>query len=175
MSKPSTTLPPDDCSRNLVVASAERDASRPHLGVVGDTYTPLLSGQDTNGRYCLIDMFVPPGGGPGSHRHDFEETFVILEGEIVAAFRGEKRTVRAGESAHIPANAPHSFTNASGRPARLLCICSPAGQEEFFKHIGTQVSSRTSPPAPLDKAAQEAFLKKAEELAPRYRTELLKP
>ncbi|HEX7517568.1 MAG TPA: hypothetical protein VF345_09810 [Chthoniobacterales bacterium] len=32
----------------------------------------------------------------------------------------------------IPANAPHFFTNAFGAAARLLCICAPAGQEEFF-------------------------------------------
>jgi len=32
---------------------------------------------DTNGRYRLTDMHVPPGGGPPPHRHDFEETFVI--------------------------------------------------------------------------------------------------
>ena len=36
--------------------------------MVGDTYTILLSGEDTDGRYCLIDMLVPPGGGPGPHR-----------------------------------------------------------------------------------------------------------
>src|SRR5205807_8272742 len=33
-----------------------------HLGVVGDTYTILLSGTDTAGQLCLIDMYVPPGG-----------------------------------------------------------------------------------------------------------------
>jgi len=43
-----------------------------HLGIVGDTYTIPLSGDDTDGRYCLIDMHVPPGGGPPPHRHDFE-------------------------------------------------------------------------------------------------------
>lgn len=176
MSNPSTTpLPPDDASRNLVIANAERAASLPHLGVVGDTYTTLLTGHDTNGRYCLIDMFVRPGGGPPPHRHDFEESFVVLEGEIATTFRGEKRTVRAGDTVHIPANAPHSFTNTSDRPARLLCICSPAGQEEFFRNIGAPVSSRTSPPPRLDQAAQEASLKKVEELAPQYRTELLEP
>jgi hypothetical protein len=35
-----------------------------HLGVVGDTYTILLSGMDTAGRFTLIDMHVPPEGGP---------------------------------------------------------------------------------------------------------------
>jgi hypothetical protein len=34
-------------------------------------------------------MLVPPGGGPPPHRHDFEEMFTILDGEIELTFRGE--------------------------------------------------------------------------------------
>jgi quercetin dioxygenase-like cupin family protein len=143
--------------------------------MVGDTYTILLKGEDTAGRYTLIDMHVPQGGGPPPHRHDFEEMFTILEGEIEATFRGEKSIVRAGEIVNIPANAPHSFTNASEQPARLLCMCSPSGQEEFFMAVGVPVDSRISAPPELDDAAQMAFIAKSEELAPQYRTELLGP
>jgi mannose-6-phosphate isomerase-like protein (cupin superfamily) len=46
--------------------------------------------EDTAGRFCLIDMHIPLGGGPLPHRHDFEETFTILEGELDATFRGKK-------------------------------------------------------------------------------------
>ena len=60
-----------------------------HLGVVSDTYTILLSGMDTAGRFTLIDMHVPPGGGPPPHRPDFEETFILLDGELQTTFRGE--------------------------------------------------------------------------------------
>jgi uncharacterized cupin superfamily protein len=90
-------------------------------------------------------------------------------------FRGEKSTVRAGETVNIPANAPHAFTNASDRPARLLCMCSPAGQEEFFLDVGVPVDSRTAPAPELDEAAQAEFVARVQELAPRYRTELLGP
>jgi uncharacterized cupin superfamily protein len=120
-------------------------------------------------------MLIPPGGGPAPHRHDFEESFSVLEGEIEATFRGKKSEVRAGETLSIPANAPHSFTNASKETVRLLCICAPAGQEEFFAQVGVSVATRTTPPPKLDKAAQAEFMKKAEKLAPKYRTELLKP
>ena len=168
-------IPPDDLQRQLAVAQPNEDEKLPHIGLVGDTYTILLSGNDTNGRYCLIDMLIPPGGGPGAHRHDFEESFTILEGEIEATFRGKKSVVRAGETVNIPANAPHYFTNASKQIARLLCICAPAGQEEFFAQVGVAVATRTTPPPKLDKAGQAESMKKAQELAPKYRTELLKP
>jgi uncharacterized cupin superfamily protein len=101
--------------------------------------------------------------------------FTLLEGEIEFTFRGVKIVVRAGETVNIPANAPHFFRNASGRPVRLLCMCSPAGQEEFFIAVGVPVASRTESPPKLDESAQKAFLAKAQALAPKYRTELLKP
>ena len=166
-------IPADDPRRYLVVANPDNSNAQ-HLGVVGDTYTILLSGMDTAGRFTLIDMHVPPGGGPPPHRHDFEETFILLDGELQATFRGEKRIVRAGETVNIPANAPHQFHNASSKPVRMLCICSPAGQEEFFKEIGTPVATRTTPPPKVDAAQEAAFIKKVIELAPKYRTELLK-
>jgi quercetin dioxygenase-like cupin family protein len=166
-------IPADDMGRPLAVARPNSDEKLEHLGVVGDTYTILLSGKDTAGRFCLVDMHVPPGGGPPPHRHDFEETFSVLEGELEATFRGAKQLVRAGETIHIPANAPHQFRNASSEPVRMLCICAPAGQEEFFREIGVLVASRTTAPPKLDEAGQAEFRAKAMALAPKYRTELL--
>ncbi len=174
-SQPATPIPSDDPKRQLKIARPNTDESLLHIGLVGDTYTVLISGDDTNGRYCVIDMYIPSGGGPPPHRHDFEESFTLLEGEIEATFRGKKSAVKAGETLSIPANAPHSFTNASTEAVRLLCICAPSGQEEFFAEVGVPVATRTTPPPKLDKEAQAAFLKKAQELAPKYRTELLKP
>lgn len=169
----SSTIPPDDLTRSLVIARSN-DQNLPHFGLVGDTYTTLLGGEDTAGRFCLIDMHIPPGGGPPPHRHDFEESFILLEGEIEATFRGRTSVVRKGETVHIPANAPHQFHNASTEPARLLCICSPAGQEQFFAEVGVPVATRTTAPPKLDPAAQAEFRAKAEALAPKYRTELLR-
>jgi quercetin dioxygenase-like cupin family protein len=167
-----TDIPPDDLTRSLLLASAEND-DLPHIGLVGDTYTVLLSGKNTVGRFCLIDMHIPPGGGPPPHRHDFEESFILLEGEIEVTFRGVKSVVKAGETLSIPANAPHQFQNKSGQVVRLLCICSPAGQEEFFAEVGVRVATRTTTPPKLDDAGQAAFIKKVQTLAPKYRTELL--
>ena len=97
----SSILPPDDLQRNLALARPNEDQSLPHIGLAGDTYTILLTGKETAGRYCLIDMLVPPGGGPPPHRHDFEEMFTILEGEIEVTFRGAKSVVRAGETVEL--------------------------------------------------------------------------
>ena len=168
-------LPPDDPERRLAIARPDAPGSLPHIGLVGDTYTVLLSGGDTNGRYCLIDMHIPPGGGPPPHRHGFEESFTILRGEIEVTFRGQKLAVRAGETVNIPANAPHAFHNLTDEPVRLLCLCAPSGQEAFFRQVGVPVATRTTLPPRLEAAAAAQFKAKAEALAPEYRSELLKP
>jgi quercetin dioxygenase-like cupin family protein len=170
---PPATPPPDDPRRSSKIARPNMDEGLPHIGLVGDTYTVLLSGEDTNGCYCLIDMQIPPGGGPPPHRHDFEESFIVLEGDIEATFRGNKATVSAGETLHIPANAPHQFTNASRKNVRLLCICAPSGQEEFFAEIGVSVATRLTPPPKASKQEQAVSMRVAEKLAPKYRTEFL--
>ncbi|HEX3387592.1 MAG TPA: cupin domain-containing protein, partial [Streptosporangiaceae bacterium] len=91
-------VPPDDPRRTLAVARPDEDQSLTHVGLVGDTYTILLTGEQTAGRYTLIDMHVPPGGGPPPHRHDFEEMFTVLDGEVELTFRGERTVARAGET-----------------------------------------------------------------------------
>jgi quercetin dioxygenase-like cupin family protein len=168
-------IPPDDLSRELAVARPDHDQSLPHIGLVGDTYTILVTGEDTAGKYTLIDMHVPPGGGPPPHRHDFEEMFTVLDGEIRVTFRGETFIARPGETINVPANAPHAFTNAGDTSSRLMCMCAPSGQEEFFTLVGQPVATRTEAPLPPDADAQAAFIAKAKALAPEYKTELLPP
>ena len=163
-------IPADDLKRKLTIARADQNQ---HLGVVGDTYTILLSGKDTAGSYSLIDMLVPPGGGPPHHRHDFEESFTVLEGEIEATFRGNKSTVKTGETIHIPSNAPHFFVNTGTKPARLLCIACPAGLDEMFREIGVPVATRTTPPPKPAPAAEDKMKANFGVLLAKYRTEMV--
>jgi hypothetical protein len=74
----------------------------------------------------------------------------------------------------VPANAPHAFKNVSGKTARMLCMCTPAGQDEFFLAVGFPVEGRTSaPPKPTPEQQAEKG-KLIAELLPKYRTEMVK-
>jgi quercetin dioxygenase-like cupin family protein len=168
-------LPDDDPSRALTVAQAETDSGLPHVALVGDVYTILVTGEQTGGRYALIDMFVPSGGGPPPHRHDFEEMFHVLEGEVEVLFRGARSAARAGATVNIPANAPHAFRNVADRPARLLCMVTPPGLERFFLEVGDRVATRTGPLPVLDEPARAERLARAMRLAPKYKNEFLPP
>ena len=165
-------LPADDLSRALALAQVDRPTAQ-HIGLVGDTYTILVAGKDTGDRFCVIDMHVPPGDGPPPHRHDFEETFVLLEGEMEMTFRREKFVVRAGDTINVPANAPHQFHNSSAGPVRMICICAPAGNDRFFLEVGVPVATRTTPPPKLDGKQMAEFVQRAKAIAPKYHTELL--
>src|ERR1700680_3496434 len=170
--QPEAVIPPDDARRKLTMANPE-DPNMRHISVAGGTYTILVTGEQTGGRYSLIDLLVPPGGGPPPHRHDFEEMFTILEGEIELTFRGEALQASTGSTVNIPANAPHSFKDKSDKPPRPLCMCTPARHEEFFMAIGDPVDSRTAPPPRLSPAEQAERVQRAKALAAKYRTELL--
>jgi quercetin dioxygenase-like cupin family protein len=167
-------IPADDPARALTVTRPDGPNVR-YVSVAGDTYAILVSGADTAGRYCLIDMHVPPGGGPPPHRHDFEEMFSLLEGELEFTFRGQTVVIGAGSTVNIPANAPHGFRNVSAADARMLCLASPAGLDAFFLEIGDPVASRSAPPpthTPEEMAARRA---KLGSVLAKYRTEFVGP
>src|SRR5262245_20529694 len=86
----------------------------PTLGVVGDVYRFLATGEDTNGNYAMWDAIVPPGGGPPPHVHTREEeSFYILEGEITFQIGDKQVLAGAGMFANISPGTLHSFRNES--------------------------------------------------------------
>jgi quercetin dioxygenase-like cupin family protein len=157
-----------DPAREPAIARPD-DPALTHLAVVGDTYTVLLAGAQTAGRFAMLDMLIPPGGGPPPHFHDFEECFRVLEGAIeVRVGQAAPVVLEQGDTVNIPANAPHAFRNAGEVPARLLCTVAPAGLERYFAEFGDPVPSRTSPAPALSDAERQDRLRKAVAKAPEY-------
>ena len=136
-SKPLSPIPPDDLQRDLVVARPGEDQNLPHIGLVGDTYTILLSGDDTDGRMSPISAAADSAsdGRPPPHRHDFEESFTLLEGKIEAVFRGQKIVLVAGQTISIPANARTRSPTRLSLPGSVAVHHSPAGQEAFSRRL----------------------------------------
>lgn len=167
---PSPTLPPDDPGRALTISNEEQTD---WIFLAGDVYGLIITGEQTAGGYCLIEMRVPPGGGPPPHRHDFEELFTILEGTITFTFRGEEVSARAGQSVNIPANAPHFFRNTSDAGAVMLCVCAPAGQDEYFRRVGVALDGPDAQPPHLSDAEISEGRRRAAELAASFRTQIL--
>ena len=93
-----------------------------------------LRSEESGRRLAVIEEVVPLGfGGSPLHVHrSFDEGFYVLEGELTPQLRDELVTARAGTLAFEPRGVPHAFANLSGRDARVLMLCTPAGFESYF-------------------------------------------
>ncbi len=115
--------------------------------VVGDRYEFLVTGAQTGGAFAMFAFLIPVGHGPPLHRHEKEdEIFHVLEGELQFTVDGRALTLKAGETLHAARGIPHTFTNAAGIPAKAIVVATPAGLENFFARIGTQLPSRDAAP-----------------------------
>ena len=142
------------------------------VAIVGDVYTCLAGGAETDGAYLLCEARVLPGGGPPPHVHHREdEAFYVLEGEIT--FTTEGRAVPAGPGTflHLPKGRPHTFRNTGETPARMLVWALPAGLEHFFAEVGQPLSGPDQPAPPVTPPDIDRLLA----AAPRYGPEILPP
>ncbi len=142
------------------------------IGVVGDIYRFLATGEDTDGQYALMEAIVPPGGGPPPHIHSREEEgFYVLEGEITFQLGEERFLAGAGTFANMPVGSLHSFKNESNKPAKMLISVAPAGLEKMFFEVGVPLVEGTTTALPPTKEEIEKLLL----IAPNYGVEIRLP
>ncbi len=104
--------------------------------VTGDRMTILHSTQASGGMYAKIQFDLPPGskGSPLHYHTRMSETFTVLKGclEMEVGRKGNWRTLKAGESLHVPALMHHSFRNNSDDWVTYTSENQPVGQFEQF-------------------------------------------
>jgi mannose-6-phosphate isomerase-like protein (cupin superfamily) len=150
-------------------------AERPNFGVGADTYSIVMKGSDTNGGYALIDMHVPPGGGPVPHAHACEEMFYVVEGQVEVFCQEQRVSAGVAAAVNIPGWAPHMFRNLATVPARLLAVVAPAGLEAQFAEMGVKLATRTTAPPPPSPEALAEMMRKLPGIAARYDARILAP
>lgn len=133
-----------DNPNNLIITGPEDGE---HLMIAGSHYRILLSGNQTGNKSAIIEMNVPPGSGPVPHQHTgFAESFYVLEGEVEMRTMTNTYLAKKGAIVTIPLDGPvHSFKNISDSMARLLCIVTPSGLDEFFREFGKPLGSTPQP------------------------------
>jgi quercetin dioxygenase-like cupin family protein len=98
--------------------------------------TVLLRSEDSDGRLAVVEL--TGRGRPRLHRHDFDETFYVLEGELTFQLGEELVTRRAGELAFVPRGVAHTYANLSDAAARALLVITPGGFERYFARIAAE-------------------------------------
>jgi len=102
--------------------------------VLGHKVTPY----QTSGDYDMVMGETPPRvPGPPPHLHrGYEESFLVLEGEMEFMINGETKVARAGDLIDLPPNTVHSFNNNTDQSCKWVNIHSPKGFLNFFETLG---------------------------------------
>jgi quercetin dioxygenase-like cupin family protein len=111
-----------------------------------------LSGTDTGGAYCLLDIGLAPGMAVPRHMHTREdEAYYVLSGELEAVVGDEVFILRAGDTLIAPRDIPHQLRNSGDVENHYLIIFSPSGFEGFLKATAVPAPDNavapTEPPA----------------------------
>lgn len=123
--------------------------SGPILWGPGDSYTFLVTGEQSGGAYFVLDALVAPGGGPPPHFHQHEdECFFLLAGRLTMQIGDRQIQVSAGDFIQVPRGTAHTFVNDGDDMARMLAIFSPAGMERWFTEAFDPALDRVATPPP---------------------------
>jgi quercetin dioxygenase-like cupin family protein len=121
----------------VTVKAGEREA----LNILGMPLRMLCESRETGGAWSLFEEEVPLGVGPPPHRHDWDEAYYVLDGEVDFHIDGKSVTSRTGDFSYLPRNTVHGFKGASQLPAHVLIFAAPAHGSEFFEELNREVRS----------------------------------
>jgi len=98
----------------------------------------LVVGEHTEAVHTGITISVlEPGGYVETHLHSFEESFYVVEGEVVIDRPDGSYRAKSGDYGLVPVGIPHALRNVSGAPVRLIEVACPTprarlGHDTYF-------------------------------------------
>jgi len=105
--------------------------------------TLKASGAETEGRFALVEVTVPPyfaGIWPHLHQRTTEAIY-LTQGLLAVTLGEETMVVRQGSFILVQPHQVHRFWNPTANPTTFLAFFMPAGAEEFFEALaGTELS-----------------------------------
>ena len=87
----------------------------------------------------MFEEEVPFGLGPPPHKHDWDEAYYVLGGEVDFEIDGQLVRSKTGDFNYLPRNTVHGFKGASSSPARVLIFAAPAHASEFFEDVNNEI------------------------------------
>jgi len=108
-----------------------------------------LSGKDTGGACCLLEVSLAPGMAVPRHTHTREdEVYFVLAGELEVTVEEKIFVLRPGDTLLAPRDIPHALRNCGNITNHYLLIFSPSGFEEFI--MATAVPAPDNAVAPTE-------------------------
>lgn len=104
--------------------------------VLGETIVCKVRGEETFGRFAVVEETSPPESVVPPHFHQqTDEIIYVLEGKYEFQIDGKNQIAEKGETIVIPRNTQHGFRNLLTESSKLLAIITPSGFENFFAEI----------------------------------------
>ena len=77
----------------------------------GSENASTFIGADHGAAVCFFLSHNQPGTGPNLHRHPYEETFIVQEGDVLFTLGEAEVEAGPGDIIVVPAGAPHKFVS----------------------------------------------------------------
>jgi mannose-6-phosphate isomerase-like protein (cupin superfamily) len=94
----------------------------------------------------VIELTVPPGGSPPLHVHErLDDSFLLLEGEVLVRCGEQSLVARVGSYVALPAGVEHTFRVMGDTPARMLLIHADDEFLDFIEAVGAPAQAPVLP------------------------------
>lgn len=117
----------------------------------GGLLTFKVTSEQTGGAFFIVEDVASRGKTTPLHVHpDHDETFYVIEGELLLHIDGVEYAAGPGAIAMAPRGIAHAFLVVSEQ-ARFLAFVTPGGAvETFMREAGDPALDRVAPPPGLD-------------------------
>lgn len=84
----------------------------------------------------VVEVILHPGQGHDFHKHPQQEEVVyVISGEVEQWIATDKRTLKTGDSAYIPADTVHASFNTGDTQAKLIVVLAPCIGEGGYELV----------------------------------------
>ena len=109
----------------------------------GVTTRMLVSAETGAVQLCVFEQWIAPGAGAPTHFHPVEEILTVLAGEAEIWIEDQRYSVKAGQSALVPAGKRHGFRNSGSSELHVHAVLAapvfeamPDGATEMTRRWG---------------------------------------